>query len=255
MAVLELSNAKVFSFADVNALNHGVADRICAAAQEAIAERGIFRIALSGGSTPKPLYELLGTPEYASKLNWNKIQLFLGDERCVAHDSPDSNFRMIKESLIDKIEIPEENVFPTKNQDKDPEASSKDYEEKIRAAFNTINDLPAFDLLLQGLGPDGHTASLFPGTAALSEKTRWYVANFVPKMQAWRLTLTLPVLNHGREVIFMVSGDTKASIVKEVLTMPEKRYPAQMVHLENNKVHWYMDQAAAAGLSGGSKNG
>ncbi len=251
VVVEERNKARILVHDSSKELVHALAERFCILAQEAIAARNSFSIALSGGSTPKDLYELLAQPEFSERIDWAHVLIFLGDERCVPPDHPDSNFGMIKKALLSKISIPDGNVFAPQGQDKDPEAAAKQYEEQIRRAFSAHTELPKFDLILLGLGPDGHTASLFPDTAALTQKERLFVANYVPQFQAHRLTLTLPVINNARHDFFLVSGDSKASIVKDIFQSQTKKYPAQFVQPENGTLEWYTDRAAAASLTGG----
>lgn len=250
MTVLDIKQTRVNVSENPAELVHDLANRFCELAKDAIAARNNFAVSLSGGKTPKALYEALATPEYRGRIDWSKVLLFLGDERCVAHDSPDSNYNMIKQTLLSKLEIPETHVVATEGQDKDPEAAAKHYEERIRRAFGSHNDVPRFDLILLGLGPDGHTASLFPDSAALSEKQRLFVANFAPDLKVWRMTITFPVINHGKNVYFLVEGESKAAIVADIFTSQSKKYPAQFVQPEEDgKVEWWMDRAAASRLT------
>lgn len=251
MTVLEIKESTVNISDDTDQVVHALAGRFCELAKAAVAQGRSFSVALSGGSTPKALYELLATPEYKERIDWKKTLLFLGDERCVAHDHPDSNYGMIKTALFSKVPIPPENVFGTQGQEKDAEHAAKQYEETIRHALSINADFPRFDLVLLGLGPDGHTASLFPESAALGQKGRVYMANFAPKMQAWRMTLTFPAINGARNVAFLVCGSSKAAIVNDIFHSQTKKYPAQFVQPEDGKLEWYMDRAAAASLSGG----
>ncbi|HEY9719524.1 MAG TPA: 6-phosphogluconolactonase [Trichormus sp.] len=251
MTVLEIKETTINVSENADELVHNLANRFCELAREAIAARNNFAVALSGGSTPKALYETLATPEYRGQIDWTKVLLFLGDERCVPHSSSDSNFNMVTQALLSKLEIPDSHVFSTEGQDKDPEAAAKHYEERIRRAFGSHSDVPKFDLILLGLGPDGHTASLFPDSAALKEKQKLFVANFAPKMQAWRMTITFPVINNGLNVYFLVSGESKAAIVADIFTSQSKKYPAQFVQPEGGKLEWWMDQPAAARLTKG----
>ncbi len=214
-------------------------------AHAAIKENGRFIVSLSGGSTPKALYERLAQPPYVGSIKWDQVIVFLGDERCVPHDHPDSNFKMIDEALLAKVAIPESNIFKTMGQSEDPEAAALLYDQEIRRVFiSPSEEVPSFDLILLGLGPDGHTASLFPGSKALQEKHRLYVANYVEKFSSNRLTMTLPLINEGKNVIFLVSGDSKANILKEVLEQPEKQYPSQSIKPRSGNLDWYVDQAA-----------
>jgi 6-phosphogluconolactonase len=214
-------------------------------AHAAIKENGRFIVSLSGGSTPKALYERLAQPPYAGGIKWDHVIVFLGDERCVPHDHPDSNFKMLDEALLSKVAIPESNIFKTMGQAEDPEAAALLYDQEIRRVFvSPSEEVPSFDLILLGLGPDGHTASLFPETKALKEMHRLYVANYVEKFGSNRLTMTLPLINAGQEVIFLVSGDLKAQILQEVLEQPEKQFPSQLIKPCSGNLHWYVDRAA-----------
>ena len=225
-------------------LVEGLAEHIYDLSKLALETRGQFTISLSGGSTPKALYEHLAAA-YAKKLDWGSILWFLGDERCVPHDSDESNYRMINEALLSKAPVPRSNVFATEGQDSDPKASASHYEALMRQVVpSRSNDIPCFDLILLGLGPDGHTASLFPGSAALKEQERCFVANWVEKFNSNRLTTTYPVLNNARNVIFLASGKGKAQILNEVLNSPEAGYPAQKVQPTPGRLQWFVDKAA-----------
>jgi 6-phosphogluconolactonase len=158
---------------------------------------------------------------------------------------------MVQKAWLSKVPIPPENVFATEGQDTDPEQAAKRYEESIKRTFGVHNDFPRFDLILLGLGPDGHTASLFPDSTALGQKQRIFVANFSPSMQNWRMTLTFPAINNAQNVAFLVAGSSKAAIIDEIFHSQTKKYPAQFVQPEAGKLEWYLDRAAAASLSGG----
>jgi 6-phosphogluconolactonase len=227
------------------------AEEIIRSANEAVKERGRFTIALSGGSTPKSLYNLLAT-NARTTLPWDKMFFFWGDERHVAPTDPDSNFRMANEAMLSKVPVPAANVlrFPTENPDAAAVADA--YEKSIRRFFQLAPDaVPRFDLILLGLGPDGHTASLFPGTAALQEKSRLVVANWVEKLKTSRLSLTLPVLNAARCVAFLVSGTDKAGVLRSVLeeNVSGEQYPAKLVQPKDGKLIWMLDRAAASALA------
>src|SRR5437879_4199365 len=184
---------------------------------DAVSKRGRFTVALSGGSTPKALYQLL-VERYAAKLPWAQIFFFWGDERHVPPDHPDSNYRMAFEALLSKVPIPSENIFRIHAEEKDADIAAREYEQTLAPVFHLKSgEFPRFDLMLLGIGPEGHTASLFPGTRALREKKRLVVANWVDKLNAYRITMTLPVLNHSACVLFLVSGRDKANILREVL--------------------------------------
>jgi 6-phosphogluconolactonase len=221
-----------------------LAEHIYDLSKLALDARGQFTISLSGGSTPKALYEYLASA-YSEKLSWGSIFWFLGDERCVPHDHADSNYKMINESLFTKAPVPRSNVFPTEGQDKDPKAAAARYDAIMRQVVpSRSSNIPCFDLILLGLGPDGHTASLFPDSAALKEQEKCFVENKVEKFKAFRLTTTYPVLNAARNVIFMAAGKEKAEILNKVLNQPDAGFPAQKVQPTPGRLQWFVDKAA-----------
>jgi 6-phosphogluconolactonase len=226
------------------------AEEIIRTANEAVSQRGRFTIALSGGSTPKSLYNLLAT-NARTALPWDRMFFFWGDERHVPPTDPDSNYRMADEAMLSKIPVPAANVFRMKTENPDAEEVAQDYEHTLRKFFKTgPEEFPSLDLILLGMGPDGHTASLFPGTAALREKSRLVVANWVEKLNASRITLTLPVLNAALCVTFLVSGMDKATVLHEVLEGdgPGDQYPSRLVRPSKGKLIWLLDRAAASQL-------
>ena len=230
------------------------AEEVVRAANEAVAQRGRFTLALAGGSTPKSLYNLLAT-NARTALPWERMFFFWGDERHVPPTDPDSNYRMADETMLSKIPVAAANVFRMKTENPDAAAVAEDYEQTLRKFFQLEpGQVPAFDLILLGMGPDGHTASLFPGTAALQEKSRLVLANWVEKMKTYRITLTLPVLDAAGCVIFLVSGTDKAAALHAVLEedVPGEQYPAKLVRPRQGKLIWLVDRAAASTLS--SKN-
>ena len=222
------------------------------AAQSAIAQRGPFTVALSGGNTPRSVYSMLAS-ECRQSLDWRKIFIFFGDERHVPPDDPQSNYRMARESLLSRVPLPEQNIFRVRAE-LPAQQAAEDYENTLRSFFQLApGGFPRFDLLFLGLGGDGHTASLFPGSAALSEISRLVVANWVEKFKTFRITLTFPVLNAAAQVIFLVSGVDKAGIVQEIFTKPQAAYPSQSVRPRNGRLLWLLDRPAA-GLLGESSN-
>jgi 6-phosphogluconolactonase len=232
-------------------LFQAAAEEVLRAAAEAIAQRGRFTIALSGGSTPRNLYTLIAANASAS-LPWDQMFFFWGDERHVPLNDPDSNYRMAKETLLSKVPIPPANIFPVPAENPDAAAAAQAYEETLRKFFALApGDFPRFDLILLGMGPDGHMASLFPETAALQEKSRLVVANWVEKLNNSRITFTLPVLNAARCVAFLVSGADKAAVLHEVLEgkAPGEKYPSKLVRPSAGKLIWFVDRAAASDLS------
>jgi 6-phosphogluconolactonase len=227
------------------------AEEVIRAATEAVAARGKFTIALSGGSTPKSLYNLLAT-NARTTLPWDRMYFFWGDERHVPPTDPESNYRMVEEAMLSKVPIPPANVFRMLAEEPDAEAVAAAYEQTLRKFFQLSSDaVPQFDLILLGMGPDGHTASLFPGTTGLKEKSRLVIANWVEKLKTHRLSFTLPVINAGRVVTFLVNGTDKATVLKAVLegNEPGEQYPAKLVQPKEGKLIWFLDRAAASGLS------
>lgn len=220
-------------------------------ANEAIRARERFTIALSGGSTPKNLYNLLATNARTSLL-WEKMFFFWGDERHVPPTDPDSNYRMAQEAMLSKVPVPAGNIFRMAGENPDAQAVARDYESALKKFFPLdTGQFPTFDLILLGMGPDGHTASLFPGTAGLQEKSRLVIANWVEKLKTHRLSFTYPVLNAARCVAFLVSGIDKAPALQCVLeeNASGEQYPAKLVNPSNGKLVWFLDRAAASGLS------
>ena len=220
--------------------------------EKAAASRGIARIAISGGSTPKAVFKLLADPAkpFAATVPWDKLQLFWVDERCVGPDDPESNYGVCRDLLLSKVGISEANVFRMEGE-LDPEQAASRYESTLRNTMKLEGaESPAFDLVMLGMGPDGHTASLFPHTPALDEMGRLVVANHVAQKDTWRITLTWPVINHGAEVAFAIEGAEKADVLAEVLTGPRdpERLPSQLIRPANGKLLFLLDEAAAAKL-------
>jgi 6-phosphogluconolactonase len=230
-------------------LFHAAATEFTALASDAVQKRGRFSVALSGGSTPKSLYQLLASGAFPS-FPWDKTYFFFGDERHVPPDDPESNYRMANEAMLSKATAA--NVFRVPAEMKDADAAASVYEQTLRVFFKLGPDeFPHFDLILLGLGPDGHTASLFPGSAALNENKKLVVANWVEKFKTHRITFTYPVLNNAACVMFLAAGADKASILHEVLENAQADLPSQRVHPAHGNLIWMVDQAAAAGLSPG----
>ena len=227
------------------------ADEVLRSATEAVTQRGRYTIALSGGSTPRSLYTLLAT-NARNAMPWDRTFFFWGDERHVSPADPESNYRMVEESMLSKAPVPAGNVFRVAAENPDATAAADAYEKTLKSFFALeAGQLPRFDLILLGLGPDGHTASLFPGTAALREESRLVVANWVEKFKTSRITFTLPVLNAARCVAFLVSGTDKAPALHAVLETdaPGEQYPSKLVHPTDGELIWMVDRAAASELS------
>jgi 6-phosphogluconolactonase len=228
------------------------ADLFAMAAQEAAAARGRFAVALSGGETPRTLYRLLARQQFSQKIPWRRVQLYWGDERCVPPDDPKSNYGMARDSLLKHVPIAEENVHRVRGEDP-PEKAAQAYDAELRglaAKERPRSEVPVFDLVLLGLGTDGHTASLFPHSDALAVEDRFSVATAAPDGSP-RVTVTAPVLNAARRVWFLVSGAKKAGMVAEViegLRVP-LAVPAQGVAPVHGTLTWLLDEDAAADLS------
>jgi 6-phosphogluconolactonase len=232
-------------------LFEAAAEEVVRAANQAVAQRGRFTLSLSGGSTPKNLYTLLATNARTS-LPWDRTYFFWSDERHVPPSDPESNYRMAEEAMLSKVPVAASNVFRVPTENPDAAAAAEAYEQTLRKFFTVeAGQLPRFDLILLGMGPDGHTASLFPETAALRERSRLVVANWVEKLKTSRITFTLPLLNAARCVAFLVSGTDKASVLHEVLegNAPGEQYPAKLVRPADGKLIWFLDRAAASGLT------
>jgi 6-phosphogluconolactonase len=234
-------------FADLEALSRGAAELFVANAAAAVAARGRFSVALSGGSTPRSAYEALARPPFWDSLDWSRTHVFWGDERCVAEDDSRRNARMAREALLNHVPIPAAQVHPMDCRPS-PEEGARSYEALLRNFFGQAE--PRFDLVLLGLGPDGHTASLFRGAPALAETVRWVAPVYVAEQDLYRLTLTAPLLNQGRAVVFLVAGAAKAAVVREVLGGPRepRRLPAQLIQPVAGELYWLLDEAAAAAL-------
>lgn len=236
---------KLKIYADEYRLARTAAEFFVTTARQAIEANGRFSVALSGGSTPESLHTLLATDTYAPRIDWANVHIFWGDERCVPPDNIDSNYRSANQMLLDSVPIPTENVHRMQGEI-EPAQAAQSYEAELRAFFGD-SDLPRFDLIYLGLGADGHTASLFPHTDALQAEDQWVVPNYVEDIRAWRLTLTAPAINAAANVVFLVTGDRKAAILREVLQgeqQPDK-LPAQMIQPTDGKLVWLLDESAA----------
>lgn len=232
-------------FPDLEALSDAAAGLVLEQSNLAIDSRSRFSLVLSGGSTPLRTYELLGSPPYRDQIRWENVHVFWGDERCVPVDDPRNNAKMAYEALLDKVPVPPHQIHPVMCAD-DPSGAAKDYEEALQAYFQ--GQVPRFDLIFLGLGADGHTASLFPGTPALGEDDRWVVDVYVPGQEFGRVTFTVPAINSAAVVTFLVAGSDKAHALHEVREGPSnsQRFPAQLISPTEGKLIWLVDQEAAA---------
>ena len=251
-AVMPKTDREVRILADASAIAQTAAAEFVEAAKEAVCLKDSFSVALSGGSTPKVLYGLLlNNGPLRAILPWDKIQFFFGDERHVAPDNAESNFRMASEAMLSKAPIDAKQVHRIKGEIANPVEGAAEYEKDLRESFRLSGGaLPRFDLVLLGMGPEGHTASLFPGTKALKEQQRLVVSNWVGKLYTDRITLTPPVLNNAARIIFMAHGAEKAPALKAVLEGPyePEQLPAQIIHPKDGKVLWLVDPTAASML-------
>lgn len=240
------SPPQVQRYKDPEAVAHAAAKRFIDAAKRAVAKSDRFVVVLSGGSTPKRLYRLLTEAPYRDRVPWSRTLFVFGDERCVAPDDAASNYRMVRETLFAPLEIPDVRILRMKGE-LEPAEAARRYEVRLGDLF--LNQPKRhFDLVLLGIGADGHTASLFPGTAALRERERWVAANEVPQLDAWRLTLTLPALNSARRVLFLVTGEEKSRVIAEAFGGVEHdaAHPCELVAPLHARRELLLDQAAAS---------
>ena len=242
----------IHTFTDAQELTRAAAGLFLEVGKQAIAERNRFLVALSGGSTPKALYSILANDKYAQQLDWSKVHFLFGDERSVPPTHADSNFAMANAILFSPLHIPSAQIHRMRGEDP-PETAAAQYETTLRHLTTAVpGQWPRLDLVLLGMGDDGHTASLFPGTASLTEQTRWVVPSTSPQGTRARVTLTLGVINHASVVLFLVAGRSKAAVVRRVL---EQRpgdpgpYPAALIRPETGRLLWYLDRAAASELT------
>jgi len=234
------------------AVAQAAAQLFTSVAIKAVEARGLARIAISGGTTPKAMFALLADPAqpFVKQVPWDKLDLYWVDERCVPPDHADSNYRMTKEALLSKVPLSTERIHRMEGE-LEPEVAAARYESIIRNSFKLEGaETPTFDLILLGMGDDGHTASLFPHTEAINDMTHIVVANHVPQKDTWRITLTWPVINQGREVVFLIEGAAKAQVLHDVLFGPYQpdTYPSQIIRPASGRLTLLLDAAAAAKL-------
>ena len=235
-------HVQVRIISDVETMSHEAAKVFADFSKKYISSQGRFVAALSGGDTPKRFYQILATDKYCTSIEWSKIHFFWVDERCVPKESESSNFRLSFDHLISRISIPDANIHRIKG-DFGPEKGAQDYADELKNFFGV--GLPIFDLILLGMGEDGHTASLFPGSKSLDEKKRLVISVYAEEMN--RITLTLPVLNSARHILFLVSGQSKKQVLNDILVDNERRknYPAGLVQPVHGDLLWLIDEAAA----------
>src|ERR1700730_18341631 len=242
------SDRDIRIFETAEEVARAAADYFAEIAEKSISAEGRFSVALAGGSTPRRTYQLLASEEYRNRLPWSQVHIFFGDERSVPATHADSNYRMAEEAMISLLPIPAPNVHRMVG-DGDAVANASLYEGELQAFFDGAA-WPRFNLVLLGMGDDGHTASLFPGTEALNEARAWVVANWVEKLKTYRITLTAPAINHADNIIFLVAGAGKAERLPEVLRGPRDplRLPSQLIQPVAGSLVWLADKAAAERL-------
>lgn len=236
-------------YPDADALARAAAVELLRRAQASIAARGVFTLSLAGGSTPRKLYSLLATDTAFRDFPWAKTQLFFGDERHVAPDHKDSNYLMVSDTLLKSGLVPAANVHRVPAELPDADQAAQQYEAEMKTVFTESmrsGGFPRFDAVLLGMGPDGHTASLFPGSKGLDEKQRWCIGNWVEKFNSARITFTFPVLNAAEAVLLLIAGADKADMLHEVLVTKQTTYPVMLVQPAKGEKVWMLDHAAAA---------
>ena len=242
---------KLVVCSDAEELNRRAAEQFVRLATESVAASGRFTVALSGGSTPRALYSLLAGETFQPLVPWSKVYFFWGDERCVPPDDSESNYGMARVTMLEKVPVPKENVYRVPTENGNAQRVAAEYERTLRIFFGfNEGQQPRFDLILLGLGEDGHTASLFPGTAAL-EETGTVTSNDIQRLETPRITLTLPAMNEAAHIVFLVSGSSKALVLKEVLEGQDQptRLPAQSIQPVQGELLFLVDRAAASELT------
>jgi 6-phosphogluconolactonase len=234
---------------DASAVERAAAEMVVERAAAAVAARGVFTIALAGGSTPKRLYALLADEHdsFRAQMPWDRVHFFWGDERHVPPDHSDSNYRMANEAMLSKVPVPAQNIHRIKSENPDAGQAAQEYAEDLRGCFDSGATLPRLDVILLGMGTDGHTASLFPGTMALKEEHQWVASNWVEKFNTHRITMTPPLINNGACVVFLVQGEEKVEPLRAVLygeRNPEV-YPSQLIQPVDGECYWLVDREAA----------
>ena len=247
--------AEVKIYDSPESLSIAAAERWLELYKQSILGNGIFHVALAGGSTPRQLYSLLSQPSFLQKVDWQRVHIYFGDERSVLPDHPESNFRMAKETLLDHVPVPHANVHRIETDSGDIQEAALRYEkELINTLPRSAEGIPQFDLILLGIGPDGHTASLFPGTDILQQQKRYVDAVYVKQKSTWRVSITFPVINHARHILFLVAGADKQSVMEKILSGSQNspQFPVEMLK-PLGQVEMYLDSEAAGRI--GSRGG
>ena len=243
-------NNNIHVFSDLESLSRAAAERWAALARHSIAMSGQFHVALTGGATPQRMYEYLAQPEYRDRVAWRHVHIYFGDERHVPPEHPDSNFRMANEALLAHVPIPPLQIHHIQGEVADATLVAETYAKLLDMhAPKSAEGRVQFDLILLGVGPDGHIASLFPDTAILQERTQWAAAVYVEKLHSWRVSITLPVINYAKHIMMLVAGAAKADILRQVFSEDRAGtlLPVQMLK-PHGAMEWYLDQAAASHL-------
>lgn len=247
--MIRIASHDIRVFPDIESLSRSAVDFVLALVRKAAAARGRFSMAISGGSTPKQLYSLLASPSCRDSVPWPAVHVFWADERCVPKENPDSNYKLAFDTFLHAVPIPSENIHRIHGEE-EPAAAARLYEEELRSSFGG-GGMPVFDLILLGTGEDGHTASLFPGSAAVRETKRLAVPVYIDPPGLNRVTLTLPVLNHGACALFFAAGRSKAAVVHEIFEDGNPQsYPAGLVRPQSGSAVWMLDREAAGALTG-----
>jgi 6-phosphogluconolactonase len=235
---------KIHIYPNKKELVIGTTKKITHIIEQTLQKNGLCHVVLAGGNTPREVYALLATNLYKNRVDWNRVHLYWGDERTVPPEHPDSNFGMAQQALLALIKIPQENVHRIRGEIS-PKQAAAEYAELLRGQFQQFP--PSFDLVILGVGEDGHTASLFPGTDVLEVMDQPAAAVFVPKLNTWRVTLTLPVLNAAKQVVLLVSGTSKSGIIQRIMNVdkPTEYLPVTLVRPESGRLHWLLDAEAA----------
>ena len=252
MAIGLITNTEVFMkeihvLSDIDSISQAVAEKWRVLSEQAISGHGGFHIALSGGTTPRRLFEFLATSDYSKRIDWSRVHIYFGDERSVPADHEDSNFKMASDALLDRVKVPGSQVYRMPADADDIQKAAEEYSSLLKNKLPVSDDGQVqFDLVLLGMGDDGHTASLFPGTTILEETDKLVSAVYVDKMATWRMSLTFPVINNARNIALLVAGENKKEILEKVLddTSVAPTYPVQMIRARGN-IDWYIDAAAA----------
>lgn len=251
--VIKGSNLQIQAFPNLEAISHKAAEIFLNFSRSSLQSKKSFMVALSGGSTPRKFYYLLGCTPYCRQIEWQRIHFFWVDERCVPPDHEQSNFKTVYDTLLSRVPVPREKIHRIRGEE-NPEEAAREYEEVMKTFWGK-NDIPAFDLIVLGMGEDGHTASLFPGAEALREEKRFAIPVYRKKPEISRVSLTLPVLNNASQILFLVSGQAKAKVLAEILGCGETKnhYPAGLVSPAHGKMTWLIDQYAAGKSSAGPR--